>query len=206
MSSVVTDDNGIPVPQYFNDPLGIFQTMKGTEGAIYTIDKNYPVDGVNLVKIIGKDNKIVPITESGVPVILADASVNCMYHNGTRWLAANRSCNMSILTKNSYSAATNISSRVYNNGCKDAILTIVMDTSATNSIKRVDIAIVDAAGNSSAYKSITLADPITTGTVSIPFGINEANAKFIVPSEFTVNFIHTSAAIALSYSANLQLV
>ena len=206
MSAIITDDNGIPIPQYFNNAVSLFQAMQGTDGAIYVIDKKLPTDGVMPIRLIGKDGKELPVTETGLPVVLSDASVNCMYYNGTRWLEANNSCNMSIVTKASYTTGTKVSNKVYNNGCKDAILTINMDTSATNSITQIDISIVDADGVSSPYKSITPTVPITTGIVSILFGVNDLTSKFVIPSEFTVSFVHSNASVALVYGANLQLV
>lgn len=176
MANLVTDDAGLPIPQYMDVSTGMFAAMRGKNGGIAVYDLNYDSKKIVNANILGSDGNPLIITPSGVPVVLAEQIVS-----------------VSTNTKHDYLLTDTIVNTEHSRG----LLVNLTITSGTGTLSGIKIkALIN--GNEIDYFTKTIDTPITSGTILII-------VDDLLPYKFKVYPVVDDAS-TLVISADIQVV
>lgn len=212
MANLLTDDAGLPIPQYMDSTSGTFAAMRGTNGAIYTSDINFPSDGIHKVKIYGSDGNVLNVTSNGVPVACNQHAVNNYEYDTTTatWVPKTKGVlqktvglNTNIIPSAARTASVSSSIILNEMGARNAF--ILLDVTATSgTITGIEIKI-PITGTNVLYKTIALGSAISTvGKSIITFGLDDETNKVVIPQTFTIDLVHGDTN-SITYSVDIQL-
>jgi hypothetical protein len=218
MAQLVNDDLGLPIPQYMSASTGLFEAMRGADGAIYVKNLNDPTDGVFKAKLYAADGSLLNVTATGVPVRCDQHAVNLYEYDSSSgtWVpkaktvipdapAAQKVVGSSAtILASAVRTASVVSSSITNEmGARNAFLLIDV-TATAGSITGVEIKI-PVTGTNVVYKTITLGTAITAvGKSIVTFGVDDTTNKFGIPQTFVIDLIHADTS-SITYSVDLQL-
>jgi hypothetical protein len=212
MANLVTDDAGLPIPQYMDSTSGAFAAMRGSNGAINVSDINFPSDGIFKVKIYAADGSLLPITSSGIPVVPTQAPVNNYVYQNSVWVPMTPDMLMhDTKVGNSGNAlvvlartATENSALLTNNYGARNLFILINVTAATGTITGVNISI-PVGTTDTIYKTITLSTAITgVGQYIVSLGSDDATNKMAIPQGFKIGLVHSNTS-SITYSVDYQL-
>jgi hypothetical protein len=214
MAQLLNDDLGLPIPQYMSSSTGLFEAMRGSDGAIYVKNLYDPTDGIFKTKLYAADGSLLSVTAAGVPVVCNQHAVN-MYEydsvSGT-WVPKTKTTQVpqkvvgssaNILASAARTASVASSAITNEMGANNAFLLIDV-TAISGSITGIEIKI-PITGTNVLYKTITLGTAISAvGKNIVTFGLFDATNNFAIPQTFIIDLIHADAQ-SITYSVDLQL-
>lgn len=215
MAQLLNDDLGLPIPQYMSMSTGLFEAMRGADGAIYVKNMNDPTDGIFKSKIYASDGTILNVTSAGVPVVCNQHAVNLYEYDSSTgtWVPKAKTTaapaqkvvgSTATILASAARTASAVSSAITNEmGARNAFLLIDV-TATAGSITGIEIKI-PVTGTNVLYKTITLGTAINAvGKTIVTFGVDDATNKFALPQGFVIDLIHSDTS-SITYSVDLQL-
>jgi hypothetical protein len=145
MANLVTDDAGLPIPQYMDVSTGMFAAMRGKNGGIAVYDLNYDSKKIVNANILGSDGNPLIVTAAGLPVVLSDQVISVVTN-----------------AKHDYLLTDTIINTEHSRG----LLVNISISSGTGTLSGIKIkAVIN--GNEVDYLTKTLDTPITSGSTLI---------------------------------------
>lgn len=198
IGTLLTDDNGVPIPQVYDPAQNTFIPLYGTNGGYRVADVNRPEDGVYSVKLIGADGQPVASSASGIFVDLVTNQLNDYSFDGENWRPTSAG-KTEVIADGTYSTQTITLNTIWSSGLQNAFLGLIY----TGSAKITQIALNVKMGDSYIpYKTITV--DLSAGTHLITFGANDAQNKFAIPAEFQI-VLTLNSAVSTTLKGYIQL-
>lgn len=198
VGTLLTDDNGVPIPQVYDPAQNCFIPIYGSGGSYKVIDANRPENGVYSVQLVGADGQPVASSASGLFVDLVTNQLNDYSFDGTNWRPTSEA-KTEILTDGTFSTQTITLSDVWSSGLQNAFLGLIFQ--GTGKITQIDIK-AKMENTYIPYKTLTV--ELIQGTHLITFGINDAQNNFAIPAEFQI-VLTLDSAVSTTLKGIIQL-
>lgn len=175
MGNLLTDDAGLPIPQYMDMSTGMFAAMRGKNGGLAIYDLNYDAKKVANINILDADGNPINISASGVPVVVSDQVLK---------------------TSTNVQHDYQLTDTIVNTERSRGVFVNLTISSGTGTLSGIKITLV-VNGKEVDYYTKTLDTPITSGSVLI-------SCDMLLPYKFKIYPV-VDASSTLVISADIQL-